>query len=673
MVTGRRPFEGEDISTIVAAVIQTEPRWDLLPARLHRIVKKCLEKDPKRRLRDIGDVWELLDQRTPAYESTPRFHIVGSSLVAVTAIALGVMAFIHFREQPPAPAQLLRFEITAPDNATVQKFAVSPDGRKIAFYAVGSDGIGAVWMRSFDSGESRRIAETGPSPSISWSPDSRFILFPGGSALDKLLKVEIAGGPPQTICEIQSIITGASWNSDGVVVFGTFGGGVFRVSAAGGSPVPVTTLDPSHQESGHSTPVLLPDGQHFLYLRSSSLPERSGIYVGSLNSKPADQSSTRLVASTNSPVFAPSADRSIGYLLFLRENNLLAQTFNVDKLELIGDPVPIADHVGNVFEFGYVGVSTNGVLAYRSGSTLGASPLQLAWFDRQGRNLGAALDPGYYLSLSLSRDTTHAAVTRFDTRINNVDVWLHDFTRNTSSRFTSEPSADMDPVWSGEGSSVAYAAIRTAGTGLYRKGSNGTDSQETLLEPSGSRNLNDWSRDSRYLLYTQVDSRTKSDLWLLPLAGDHPKPIVLAASEFNEMQGQFSPDGRWVAYAADDSGRPEIYIRPLTLAGGEGGRWTVSNAGGVLPRWRGDGKELFFLGADLQTVMKADISLTPSPSGLAFLNLCSRRRYSTRSPAAEYGEVVLTGTLHRMARRSFSGLTRLPHKALRRSRRSRSS
>jgi eukaryotic-like serine/threonine-protein kinase len=624
MLTGQRAFAGDDVSETLAAILMREPDWTAwpsgIPQHIATVAKRCLQKDRKARIPDISAARFLMAEASgflaapPADVATLRRRggqrKAASVVAAATMLALAGVAFIHFREKAPASPVLMRLEVLPPDKTMLQKFAVSPDGRKIAFYAVGADGAGGVWVRSFDSAESRRLAETRPSPSITWSPDSRFVAFPGGDALNKLMKVDVSGGPPQTICDIKSIITGGSWNRDGVIIFGSFGGGTWRVSAAGGPASPVTALDVSRQETGHSTPVFLPDGRHFLYLRQSGLPENIGIYLGALDATPEQQALTRLVATGFSPVYAPSPDPNVGYVLFLRESALQAQPFDVARLQMAGEPVRIAEHVKSIFEFGFFGVSDNGILAYQTGDAIGANALQLTWFDRRGTNLGAAVAQGYYLSLRLSPDASRVAVTRMDLSSVSSNIWLDELTRNTLTRFTSAKVGDADPVWSPDGAHVAYASVRSGRTGLYQKAANGAGGEQLLLEPSGSRNLDDWSRDGHFLLYSQVDSKTRADLWVMPLAGDR-QPTVYVNSEFNETHGQFSPDGHWIAYASDESGRPEIYVRPFPLTA-DSGKWTVSNGGGVMPRWRRDGKELFFLTTNFHTVMVAEVSNTPS-------------------------------------------------------------
>jgi len=625
MLAGKRAFAGDDVGDTLAAILMREPDWTALPSGVPRhvetVIKRCLQKDRKARIPDISAAGFLLDE-APGVVATSTADVAmagrsaaGAKALSVAAVvatlALAVVSFVHFREKPPPMPELMRFEIVTPDKTTVQKFAVSPDGRRLAFYAAGSDGTGSVWVRSFDSDESRRVvADTGPSPSITWSPDSKFILFPGGNALNKLMKVDVSGGPPQTLTEIKAIITGGSWGRDGVIVFGSFGGGIWQVSAAGGAASPLTAIDVSRQETGHSTPVLLPDGKHFVYLRQSSLADNAGIYLGALDATPEQQPVTRLIATGFSPAYAPSPDPNVGYVLFLRENALLAQPFDVTRLQMAGEQVRVAEHLRSIFEFGAFGVSDNGVLAYQTGEAIGANPVHLTWFDRQGANLGPAGPPGDYLSLQLSPDASRVAITRMDLSSVSSNIWLHEFARKMMTPFTSERVGDGHPVWSADGSDVAYDSLRSGRNGLYRKASNGAGAEVVLLEPDGRRDLSDWSRDGRFLLFSQIESRTKSDLWVLPLDGNR-KPTAYVSSAFNESHGQFSPDGRWIAYASDESGRTEIVVRPFPLAA-DSGQWTVSSSGGVAPRWRRDGKELFFLTSDFRTVMAVDVTYTPS-------------------------------------------------------------
>jgi serine/threonine protein kinase len=615
LLTGQRLFKGDDISEILAGVIKEKPDLSAVPAKVRPLLEQCLEKDPAKRLRDIGDMDLLLVQRTPA--SRPRLGVWSMVAVAATA-ALAVVSFIHFREKPPAPPELTKFEIFAPEKTTMQKFQVSPDGRKIAFFGDGADGRGGLWVRSFDSTESKRVADTPANPPLFfWSADSRYVAWGTLEGSPKLMKVDVTGGPPEPVCDVPNIVIGGSWKRDGTILFGSFSGPIWRVSASGGTPAALTKLDPSRQDAGHFSPVFLPDGKHFLYLRQSGLSENTGIYVGSLDSKPDQQSSKRLIATNMSPVWVPSPDPGFVNFMFLREGSLMVQSLDLAKLDLTGDPVRIASNLGSFAEFGYFSTSTNGVLAYRTGTPGGNTADQPTWFDRKGKSLGPAMAAGIYTEMSLSRDGARAAVHRYDNgAIVKGDLWLADFGRNAFTRLTSAPSEPADPVWSPDGSHVAYASSRGGGTGLYQKASNGTGVEETLLPPGGFRELDDWSRDGHFLTYSEISVKgTKSDLWYLPMTPEKPgearKPSVYLNSESNESQGQFSPDGHWVAYVSDETGRQEIYVQPFPLNAGGAGRFPVSNDGGVMPRWSRDGKELFFV-VNGRTVMSADVTYTPS-------------------------------------------------------------
>lgn len=416
---------------------------------------------------------------------------------------------------------------------------------------------------------------------------------------------------------MNTTVAGGSWKSDGTILFGTLEAGVWRVQAAGGTPVQLTVIDPSRQEEGHVTPLFLPDGKHFVYLRLSDSAQYSGIYLGSVDAKPQQQELKRLVATSLSPVYVPMQDSAAGRLLFMRESALMAQTMDLAKLEMTGEPVRLADHLGRAFEFGYFGASTNGVLAYRSGAAGGAIYNQLTWFDRRGKNLGAVMPPGMFETPALSPDGSRLAFARHNAEnAVNTDVWVLEFARNTLTRLSSDPARNIDPVWSPDGARVAYDSHSIPATSLVTRPSNGAGDEEKLLPGSGApRTMLDWSHDGRFLLYSQVDPKTKSDLWILPVtaekAGETRKPAVYLNSKFNETQGRFSPDGHWIAYVSDESGRSEVYVQPFPLTPGAG-RITISNDGGTLPLWRRDGKELFYQGANQRNVMSVELAYTPS-------------------------------------------------------------
>ena len=379
MLTGRRLFDDETVSDTLAAVLKETPAWEGVPAKALPLLRRCLEKDPKRRLRDIGDAMALLEdapQSATAAPSARRAAWMWPSAAALLGVALASLAVVHYRERPPTPPAPTRFQILPPEKVSLRAdspFAVSPDGRKFVFGAAGSDNVIRLWLRSLDSLETRPLAGTeinGVVPPPFWSPDSRFVAFDDGAG--KLKKIDITGGPAQTICDVPTgMFVGGSWNDDGVIIFAMNFAGVMRVSAAGGVASPVTRVDSSRREVTQVFPSFLPDGRHFLYCRFSNGPEGSGLYVGSLDVKPEEQSSAKLLTSTaGMVVFVPSDSASAagrGQLLFRREGTLMAQPFDDRRLVLSGEPVPVAAQLGSFLANGFFSASNNGVLVYRTG------------------------------------------------------------------------------------------------------------------------------------------------------------------------------------------------------------------------------------------------------------------------------------------------------------------
>jgi len=568
----------------------------------------------------IGDMHLLLETASNPVRTHRPWLAWGA--VAVFLVAFAALSLIHFRERPLVPTPV-QFQIS-PSGRMLQAdaFAVSPDGRHLAFVATGSDGIARLWIRNLDSLEVRVLSDSYPGFSkprffvgpFFWSPDSRFIGFQTGG---KLAKIEISGGPAQALCDVQGTVVGGSWNRDGVIVFADLSSadstiGLMQVSAAGGVASPLTTLDPSRKELVHVLPSFLPDGRHFLYLRASSSPEISGAYVGSINTKPEEQDSKRLLATTAAPLYVPSSDSDSGQVLFMRKRTLMAQPFDAHRLEPFGEAVPIAEQVGSFLDYGFFSASSNGVLVYRSDAGI----YQLTWLDRQGKLLGTVAEPDRYNNMALSPDGRRVAVSRTNPENTpNWDVWLLDVGRNTSTRLTYEQVRATFPVWSADGSSIIFGSERAGEINLYLKLASGAGDERLLLKSSdGYKYATSSSRDGRFLLYTVINPKTKSDLWVLPLNGDH-KPIPFLRTEFNESSGQFSPDGHWIAYISDESGGNEIYVRKFSSSSAQGswdseGKWLISKGGGTDPRWRGDGKELFYVASDGK-LMSVDIRAKP--------------------------------------------------------------
>jgi len=596
MLSGEQLFRGETITDVLAAVVKEEPDLTQVPAKVRRLLRCCLEKDPKRRLQAIDDSRLLLEDAVEAAAAPASLgpsKWLWPSVASLLVMGLGIVSFIHFREKPPAPPEILRFQISPPEKSAFGDFlALSPDGRRLAFTATGPDGRTQLWVRNLDGLESRPLPGTEGAGSPLWSPDSRFLAFADGT---RLKKIDVSGGPPITLCEVPQPVGSGSWSTDGVILFGGRGNGtIWRVSAAGGPASMVTKLDPSRKESFHTRAIFLPDNRHFLYLRRSNIPENNGIYLGSLDLKPEEQAAKRLLTTQIGELYAPSSDPGAGNVLFMREGTLLAQGFDAKRLELVGEPVPVAEQVGNVNgAAGYFTASSNAILAYRVG---GGGGVQLTWFDRQGKPLGTVGDVGQMQRPSISPDDRTVAVDRRDPQTGFLDIWLHDVVRGAASRLTFNSNNNGFPVWSPDGGHVAYFSNkRGAGGGesVYQRASNGVGQEEVLDNGPNTRRPQDWSRDGRYLIETVLDPKTKLDVWVLPLFGDR-KPFPYLHTEFNEISARLSPNGQLLAYVSDETGRNEVYVQTFPNLGG---KWQVSTSGGELPVWSRDGKELFFIGA----------------------------------------------------------------------------
>jgi eukaryotic-like serine/threonine-protein kinase len=645
MMSGKQAFTGSSPASVIAAILEREPTPLTTTPPLDRIVMTCLAKDPDQRFQTARDLKKaLLWAMEGASIAPPRSRVTAWIAAGVFAVAALSLAFVHLRQAPPPPSALVRFEIAAPEKNAIQKFGVSPDGRTLAFFAAGVDGSRGLWVRPFGSSEARRIADPGlPNPpEFFWSADSRFILYGfivGGNRV-RLMKADISGGTPEVLCELNGFIAGGSANRDGVVIFGT-PAGTWRVPLAGGAALPLTTLNTARGERAHYDPVFLPDGKRFLYLIPSGTAENTGIFVGSLDSLPEAQPRQRLLATNFAVLPVYSADSRGSYMLFLRNGALMAQTFDPRKPELKGEPLRIADGVGSFNNFGYFGASSNGVLAYRTGAELGAAVTELTWFDRRGI-ITAASPPGYYTTPAISPDANRVAVTRLQDVGANGDLWSLDISRRAFTRLTFGIGNNHNPVWSPDGNFIAYASDRAGGTGFYRKASDGSGAQQQLLPPGGRRILDDWSRDGRYLLYTEMDPKTNGDLRILPLAlgtdlGADRKPVSYLHTGSRVGEARFSPDSHWVAYTSDESGRSEIYVQPFPATAGGGGKWMVSNAGGEVPRWRRDGKELFYVESG-RAVMAVDVA-----TGSAFQASVPHRLFGASLTAAVGFTLDVTG------------------------------
>jgi Tol biopolymer transport system component/DNA-binding winged helix-turn-helix (wHTH) protein len=539
----------------------------------------------------------------------PRWRrVLPWAFACATMLAALALAFALKRSQQshgPFATESVRFEIPVPANTTLPflgTFAVSPDGRQLAFAANGSDGVLRLWVRALDSLDARPLlgSESSVNDPFFWSPDSRFIAIDAGG---KLKKIDVSGGEAQTLCDAGPEMEGGSWSRDGVIIFGSGRSGkLMQVSADGGTPTPLTTLNASRNEAGHAFfPSFLPDGRHFIYWMASSAPDNRGIYVGSLDAKPDKQDSRILVTTDQLAAYAPSSDPEIGQLLFVRNGALLAQPFDARRLKLTGQPVTVVEQVGFLSAFPFFSASNNGVLIYRTSSGP-AQDAQLAWYSRQGKPLGKVGEPGLFLQFALSPDGTHVGVHSIDLQHPASIILLLDLSRGTTTRFTYSPFMTYSSAWSRDGDRIIFVSNHAGKFGLYEKPLNSGKEEELLFESDQNMVATSWSRDGRFLLYFTIDRNNQNDLWVLPLDGQK-KPMPFLRTEFNERDAYFSPDGHWVAYDSDETGRREVYVRPFSpepnkAASGAGPKWLVSAAGGVEPRWRADGRELYYVALD---------------------------------------------------------------------------
>jgi serine/threonine protein kinase len=595
MLTGRRAFQGKSHVSLLAAIVDHDPPpvssvTPVSPPLLDHLVKTCLTKNPDKRwqtmadvliqLKLIADSGGELGSPAAAAKTRRRLRIAWSvaAALAVLSVAAGALAIVSTFSGHSAGAPKISFEIPTSSAPSPNQIALSATGSHIVT-VVNSDKGNTLWVRALEhlDGQTLRGAESqGQGGFPFWSPDGRFIAF---FADGKLKKVDLQGAPPQTLCDASNGHGGA-WNREDVIIFAPSANGpLFRVPAAGGAASPLTELDKSRHEVAHRHPYFLPDGRHFLYLAVSSKIENSGIFVASLDSKDRQF----LIASSLKAAFAPP-DR----LLYMRESTLMAQRFDPKRLELSGDPYPVAEDVGSSAANSVAGftVSDTGTLAYRTGAN--GTNNYLKWFDRSGKESPALETPGAYRNPALSPDLQHIAVVKRES--GTGDLWILDLVRGTTTRFTVDPGDEDTPLWSPDGSRIVFRSNRSGTYDLYVKSSSGVVQEELLLKSEHPKYASDWSADGRFLLYVEGDPQTGNDIWVLPLTGDRkPEPVV--RTQFAEALPKFSPDGRWIAYTSNESGRTEIYMQGFPKAAS---RTQISTAGGTLPHWRRDGKELFF-------------------------------------------------------------------------------
>ncbi len=619
MLTGRKAFEGKSQIAVASAILEKEPtpvrnEQPLTPPALERVIRRCLAKDPENRWQNASDLASELRWIADAggtAETAPTGKAVAKgrrrewlyAVLALIFLVTGIISTVSYWRVARTPSRVITAEITPPDRVRFKlsvvggEPALSPDGRALVFAGTDESGKTMLWVRSLDSLAAHALPGTEEAADPFWSADSRKLGF---FASGNLKWIEASGGPAVVVTGDNLDKAGGSWNRDGTILFvPDVTKGVYKVKASGGNPLPVVAADP-HERRFFGHPQFLPDGKHFLYVSAGNDPGSGGTYFASLDGR-----EKRLVLGGGTSTIYAS-----GFLLYLREGALMAQAFDPAHGQLAGDePHRVVDHVarsGDVIHSTF-DASENGILVY--GTNNEANEKRLMWFDRTGKKQGATGESAGYWDVRLSPDGHYLASNAGSP---NSEIWVDDLARGVRTRLTIDPDTDHGvPVWSPDGNRIAFAVMSgKMRAGLYQTFSNGAGAEELLLAapPYTAIWPTSWSRDGRFILYSREAGRQEGgDIWVLPMVGDHkPRPFVQAAAL--AYDGQFSPDGRWVAYTSEESGRAEVYVVPFeadrflnTVPGTapararEGDRWQVSAGGGRCPRWRRDGKEIFYL------------------------------------------------------------------------------
>ncbi len=604
MLAGKRAFAGKSQASLIASIMGSSPApisevAPMTPPGLDRVIRTCLKKDPEERWQTAHDValqlqW-IAEGGSAAGVPRPVTHRrkhreraawVVASVCALLALGAAGFAFTH-RSRPDV--QTLRYRIPSPAGLTfIDSPKLSPSGRYLAYNATDSTGTSRVWVQPLDSFAARSLEGTEGASRPFWSPDSRALAFFAGG---RLKRVDVGGGPVQTLTDQVNGSDGA-WSQEGFILFdGRTGDSLRVVPAGGGVPAPATRLDRAAGEVTHGWPYFLPDGKHFVYQVNYAGGRGDSLKVGELG-----DFETRTLGPGNSRVeFAEP-----GYLLYVGDGTLLARRFDPGSLTFKSDPFPVTEAVTTTaYGLADFSLSANGILAYRRGETQNR---RLVWTDTAGKILGTAGKPAAYLAPVLDPSGTRIAVGVLDDRLGTFDVWILETTRGTASRLTFSPKQDWFPVWSPDGTRVAFASDRDGSSNIYVKSANGSGEATPVWKDDGRVLPTSWSADGKTLFAMRSDPETDWDIWAVPMEGDG-KPYPVVQTPLYEGRGMISPDGRWIAYPSSESQRVQIYVQAFP---GPGGKWQISTDGGDETQWSADGKTLYYLDLS-RNLMAVDI------------------------------------------------------------------
>jgi len=592
MLTARQAFEGETVTDIMAKIVTSSPDLDLLPkntpSSVRLLLSSVLNKNASQRLQHIGDTRLFLDgtlaaAAPPTSDAAPpsrgtRGKLVVVALVVALAI-VAVPAVLYFRSTSK-PAPQMRFEMTFPGGGSPK---LSPNGQTIAYVNATTDGKRMLWLRPIGGDSAQQLSGTDGVNSLLWSPDSKRIIF---IADGKMKKIDANGASAQLLSS-STANRGADWNGAGVILLARPSDNIIvKMSDGGGEVTPLTKLNDSRKEVIHALPAFLPDGKHFLYVAAAAKPEDSGIFVASLDNPQAAEHVVTLFPNR----FNGMAYVQPGYVVYSNEGRIFAERFDASGRKATGDPVTLAEDTDGSFS-----ISNNGVLFYRKLAPVEGK--QLLWFNRDGKQMEQAGPIANYNNVDLSPKGDRAAVDKVTD--NNRDIWVIDLARSVPSRITFDPGQDWSSAWSPDGSRLMFATNRNAYSNVNKileKSSTGAGA-ETLVDVGDVASIPvNWSPDGKYLVYSRQRANGNGfESWLLPLFGDR-KPVPFLESTFDRIQARISPDSRFVAYTTNESGMFQIVIQ--TFPDPNGGKWQISADGGVEPKWRRDGRELYYLALD---------------------------------------------------------------------------